>query len=389
MKIQTLTPLPVNVSEKTNWMFVKVDADNGLSGYGECTLSGGWEAVQLQCFERLSSMIVGKTVDEALPLLQVYPQSVGGLVWNSVLSATEMALTDLRAREAGVPVWKLFCDGKNAPRDKIRVYGNINRAAVDRSPAGFAALARDRVAQGYTAIKLAPFDGVFWADLDQLPVKKNYTNAIDCVQAVRDAVGPKVDVLIDCHWRFDEASSLQLLRDLASVKLFWAECLVSERAEHHVAMGKARRAAEEMGVLVAGAERQVGVLGMEPLVRARLLDVVMPDVKYAGGIGEMLRIAKRANECGVKFSPHNPTGPICNLASLNICTLADGFLILERQSEGSLYEKIFTGAHPKMVDGCYEIPSAPGFGIDLNLDVIREHPPQKPRGESTADPRLG
>ena len=386
MKIQKVTPHAVNVSEKTNWFFVKVETDDGLAGWGEASLSGGWEENQILNCKRLAGLIVGKTIDEALPLLTVFPHAVGGLVWNSILSAAEMALMDIKARAAGVPIHRLF----GAPlRDTIRVYGNINRAATERSPTGFAALARDRAAQGYTAFKLAPFDGVYWADLGDAEVKKKYRHALDCIFAVRDAAGPDAGVLIDCHWRFDEPTALQLLRDLAPAKLFWAECLTSERAEHHPVLDRVRRAAEDMGVLIAGGERQIGVLGFEPLLRAKLLDVVMPDIKYTGGYTGMLAVANRAHECGVRFSPHNPTGPVCNMASLHACSLAPNFLILERQSEGSVYDEIIIGEHPKLVNGCYAVPRSPGLGITLNEEALKAHPPVKPRGESTADLRLG
>ena len=115
----------------------------------------------------------------------------------------------------------------------------------------------------------------------------------------------------------------------------------------------------------------------------------MPDIKYTGGYGGMLAVANRAHECGVRFSPHNPTGPVCNMGSLHVCSLAPNFLILERQSEGSVYDEIFTGDHPKLINGCYAVPQGPGLGITLNEDALRERPPLKPRGESTADPRLG
>jgi galactonate dehydratase len=386
MKIQILTPYAVNVSAITNWFFLKIETEDGLAGWGEASLSGGWEEHQTLACKRLTEMIAGKTIDEALPLLTVYPHAFGGLVWNSILSAAEMALMDIKARAAGVPIHRLF----GAPaRDTIRVYGNINRAATDRSPQGFAALARDRAAQGYTAFKLAPFDGVFWADMGDAEVKKKYRHALDCIFAVREAVGPDAGVLIDCHWRFDEPTALQLLRDLAPVKLFWGECLTSERAELHPALDRVRRAAEDMGVLLAGGERQVGLLGFEPLLRAKLLDVVMPDIKYTGGYSGMLAVADRARECGVKFSPHNPTGPVCNLGSLHVCALAPNFLILERQSEGRVYDEIVAGDHPKLVNGCYAVPQTPGLGITLNEDALRAHPAAKLRGGSTADPRLG
>ena len=386
MKIQTLTPYAVNVSEKTNWFFLKIETDDGLAGWGEATVSGGWEENQMLNVKRLAATIGGLTIDEAMPHLAVYPHALGGLVWNAILSAAEMALMDIKARSLNVPIHRLF----GAPlRDTIRVYGNINRATNDRTPKGFAALARDRMAQGYTAFKLAPFDGVFWADMGDAEVRKKYQHALDCIFAVRDAVGPEAGVLVDCHWRFDEATGLQMLRDVAPAKLFWAECVTSERAEHHAVMPRVRAAAKEMGTLVAGGERQIGLWGFEPLLRGKLLDVVMPDIKYTGGYTGMLAVAHRAHECGVQFSPHNPTGPVCNMGSLHACSLVPNFLILERQSEGSIYDQIVIGDHPKMINGAYAVPQGPGLGITLNEEVLRSRPPLKPKGESTADPRLG
>ena len=102
MKIQIVTPYAVNVSEKTNWFFIKIETDDGLAGWGEASLSGGWEENQMLNCKRLAEMIVGKAIDEALPLLTVFPHAVGGLVWNSILSAAEMALMDIKARAAGV-----------------------------------------------------------------------------------------------------------------------------------------------------------------------------------------------------------------------------------------------------------------------------------------------
>ena len=276
MKITSIIPLVVNVSEKTNWFFVRVETDAGISGLGEATLSGGWESVQHTCLQRLSAKLVGKEVEHELPGLQVYPHSPGGLAWNSELSAVEQALIDICARHAGVPVHALF--GKPL-RSSVRVYANINRMTRDRSPTGFARNASAKVAEGYTAVKIAPF--------------------------------------------------------------------------------------------------------------GKLLDVVMPDVKYAGGYAETLRIAERAAKAGIAYSPHNPTGPVCTFASLHLCALAPNFLILERQSETSIYDDIIVGSHPALVNGCYAIPEGPGLGIDLNPDVLSAHPYQPPSVESLSDPRLG
>lgn len=386
MKITSIVPLVVNVSEKTNWFFVRVETDAGLSGLGEATLSGGWESVQHTCLQRLGAKLVGKEVEQELPGLQVYPHSPGGLAWNSVLSAVEQALIDICARHAGVPIHALF--GKPL-RSSVRVYANINRMTRDRSPSGFARNASAKVAEGYTAVKIAPFDGVYWTELASAEGRQHLALGIDRVLATRDAIGPDVDLLIDCHWRFDERTACQVISGLEPAKLFWAECMVSERPEHHAALARVRAHAAERGVRLTGAERQVGVAGFEAIAHGKLLDVVMPDVKYAGGYAETLRIAERTAKAGIAYSPHNPTGPVCTFASLHLCALAPNFLILERQSETSIYDDIIVGSHPSLVNGCYAIPERPGLGIDLNPEVITAHPYKPPSVESLSDPRLG
>ena len=98
---------------------------------------------------------------------------------------------------------------------------------------------------------------------------------------------------------------------------------------------------------------------------------------------------ERTAKAGIAYSPHNPTGPVCTFASLHLCALAPNFLILERQSETSIYDDIIVGSHPSLVNGCYAIPERPGLGIDLNPEVITAHPYKPPSVESLSDPRLG
>ena len=385
MKITAISPLLVNVSAKTNWFFLQVETDAGIQGLGEATLSGSWETVQLACLERLRPHVVGKSPDVAVAALQVYPHSPGGLAANSIMSAVEIALTDIRAREAGVPVHALFGQPRN---ESMRIYANVNRMTYDRSPAGFARSAQAKIAEGYTAVKMAPFDNVYYTDLEDGTVRARLRLGIDCVLAVRDAIGPAVDLMIDCHWRFDEKTACEVLRELEPAKLFWAECMVSERAEHHAELARVRAFARERGVRLAGAERQVGAMGLEPIVRAGLLDVVMPDIKYSGGCREMQRIAERAAQGGIALSPHNPTGPVCTFASLHMCSLASNFLILEHQTEGTLYRDIINEPHPLPRDGAFPVPRGPGLGVTLNMDVVRERPYRTPTAEALSDPRL-
>lgn len=386
LRIAAIEPLILNVSEKTNWFFIRVTAENGLSGIGEASLNG-WETAQLAVAENLRPLWLGKPVDELLPLLRVYAHSSGGLIASSIISATEQAVTDLRAKAVGVPVHALL--GKTL-RKSVRVYANINRGARDRSPDGIARAARHAVDQGYTAVKIAPFDGVYWGDVDTSELARRTRAGVERVFAIREAVGPDVGIMVDCHWRFDEVGARQAMHDLAPARLYWLECPVSENPDVFALLKRIHAETRALGMQLAGAERQVGLGGFAPFVDDGLLDVVMPDIKYAGGYAEMLRIAERCAQRGVHFSPHNPTGPVCNLASMHLCAVAPAFLVLEHQlAESPLFYEVAGGYRPKLVNGAFELPEAPGLGFTLEDAVLARHPFKPLAANANLDERLG
>lgn len=384
MRITEITPFIVNLSPKSNWFFIRVESDDGAAGFGEATLYG-WETLQLAYLEQVSAGLRGLSTEEALAKVRVQPASAGGLVANSVLSALEQAITDVSARSAGRP---LYATLGTPLRKSIRAYANINRRTVDRTPAGFMASARAAIEQGYLAVKIAPFDSVIPDELGSAESWRHITAGMERIFATREAIGPHAHLLVDCHWRFDEPTAAGVLKNLEAAKLFWFECPISESVENHPALKRLRAVAHEHGTRLAGAEQQVGVAGFRPFIDAGLYDVVMPDVKYAGGYAEMLRIAAHCERAGVGFSPHNPTGPVCTLASLHLCAVAPGFVMLEHQvGESPLYYDILQGAHPVLKNGCFEVPEAPGLGIALDEAVMRAHPYRALA--SVRDPRLG
>jgi galactonate dehydratase len=378
--IAHITPLVVNLSPKSNWFFIRVTDDAGIHGYGEATLYGR-EPEQLAAFELLSPTIVGRPA----ALVHAQTAAAGGLVASSVVSALEQALTDLQAREAGRPLYETL---GSVRRTSMRMYANINRRTDDRTPQGFAASARDAIAQGYRAVKIAPFDGVVPIYLGSSASRALIDAGIARIHATREAIGADADLMVDCHWRFNEATAADVLRELESAKLFWFECPIGEGAENYAALARLRRIAQDSGTRLAGAEQGIGVGGFRPFVEGGLYDVVMPDVKYAGGYVEMLRIAEMCEKSGVAFSPHNPTGPVCTMASLHICAVAPAFLMLEHQlGESPLYYELLRGGHPELRDGSFALSDAPGLGIDLDEAIARAHPYQPLT--NVRDSRLG
>lgn len=391
MNIAQVEPLILNVSEKTNWFFIRVTAENGMSGLGEATLNG-WEMAQMAVAETLAAALQGKSVDDVMPLLRVYPHSPGGLVASSIASATEQAVTDLRAKLAGAPVHVLLggIDAHKTARKAVRVYANINRGARDRNPDGIARSARNAVDAGYGAVKIAPFDGVYPDHPDVAACKRLTQLGIDRIYAIREAVGPDIDIMVDCHWRFDETGALQLMRDLKAAKLYWLECPTSENPDGFAAIQRIHAETTRQNMKLAGAERQVAAAGFKPFVADGLLDVVMPDIKYAGGYAEMLSIAALCAAHNTGFSPHNPSGPVCNMASIQLCAIAPAFLVLEYQlAESPLYFDVAGGFQPKPVNGSFEVPETPGIGIELDDAVLRAHPYRALATNANLDPRLG
>lgn len=384
MKLAAIDTCVFNVNARTNWIFVRVRLDDGTDGVGEASLNG-WEPLVRAYCAQLAEDLCGSELPAVRARLATYPHSPGGLVASAAKSAIEQALIDAEGRSRGVPAWQLL-GGKR--RDRVPVYANINRATADRTPGGCARAAQAALAQGFRAVKIAPFDGVLPDALDQPETRRAIDLGIERVKAMRAAIGPSTPLMIDCHWRFDPPTARAVLERLADVRLHWFECPVSEQPSLHDALADLRAAANAQGVMIAACELQTAVAGFRPFIAPRRVDVIMPDVKYAGGMAQMLRIAAFAQAHGVKFSPHNPTGPVCTYASLHAAAAATDCESLELQvGESELYFDVVGGARPPFVDGAFVVPDAPGLGVTLDDAVLAAHPER--RVGAGLDERLG
>jgi galactonate dehydratase len=293
-------------------------------------------------------------------------------VMNAITSALQQAIAAIDAESNSIPVWALL--GKQQ-RTSVPAYANINRATTDRSPAGFAATAREAMAAGFNAFKAAPFDGVTPANCAGEEGRALINVGIERVLALRDAIGPDARLMVDCHWRFDEARAIDTLRELDAAKLFWFECPMNEAPDFWPAYQRIRAAAHAQGVRIAAAETQVGAPAFQAMFDSGIVDAVMPDIKYCGGPREMLAIAESAEQAGVLFSPHNPTGPVCTTASLHVASIAPQCDLLEFQfGESPLYYELLGGTHPLLENGAFTVPAEPGLGIDIDIETLEAHP---------------
>jgi galactonate dehydratase len=338
MKITGMSWHRVAVSRRGNWQFVQVHTDEGITGLGEASQGGNDEAVAAVLEGQLGPALVGWNPLDVEPFFQRFKG----------LGASRAGATALSAVER---VW---------------VYANINRSTWDRSPEGFAQQARQAVGRGFRAVKLAAFDDV--PRLDSPEAFAIIRLGIERVLAVREAVGPEVQVLLDCHAHFNAAWAIRVARELEPARLFWYEDPVPRSDLDGLA-----RVHATIEQPVATGETLFGRDGFWPLLTRRILDVAMPDVKHCGGIAELRRIAAMAETAHVQVAPHNPSGPVAMAATVHACATMPNFAILEYAFGEADWRETLVEPAEAIVDGYYTVPDAPGLGVRLNEEVVRRH----------------
>ncbi|HEY4363735.1 MAG TPA: mandelate racemase/muconate lactonizing enzyme family protein [Bryobacteraceae bacterium] len=375
LRVRSFELIPVRASDRTVWLMVRLRTDQGLTGLGEASDAFGFanttkqDAMQMESTLRtFFGFVEGKSPLE----VEAYRQkaepvaAAGGLVQATAYSAIEQALWDLAGQALGVPVYDLF-GGK--VRDTLPVYANINRATQPRTPDGFAATARRAVAEGFGAVKGAVFDGFPKPGSPAAEIQKAIDLGIASVAAMRDAIGPQRELMVDCHSFFDVPLAQGVARRLEQYNLAWYEEPVApERTDETVEIHRSIRQP------MAGGELLFGMKGFAPLCRRQAVNVIMPDVKHCGGLLEMTRIAAMAKQEGVAVAPHNPSGPVSTAANVQICAGMPNFRLLELQWGEASWRSDIVIPQERFAGGTIEVPARPGLGIQLNDKVARAHP---------------
>jgi galactonate dehydratase len=349
----------VRISKNTVWTFIRAVDSDGFCGWGEATLQGDHAAVHAHA-ARVKVSLIGR-----VPHPSSTPPVASSMPAAAATSAIDQALCDISAQRMAKPLADTLGPRR---RSSIELYANINRGTLDRTPSGFAERARETISAGFDAVKIAPFDGVLADNVATDGGKALLAAGIARVAAVRAAIGPQRRLLVDCHWRLTETSASDVLGQLEPCGLYWLECPLTEVPAMFPALRRLRSRANGIGVRLAGCEMMTGVAAFESFLEAGVYDVVMPDVKYAGGLDEMLRIADAAARRDVLCSPHNPTGPIAHLHSVHISSLLAEFPFLEFQyGESPLFFDIIEGDLPDPRAGTSNVPTGPGLGIGIDV----------------------
>jgi galactonate dehydratase len=361
MKISNLKTYVVHCY-RTNWVFVKIDTDEGISGVGEATLEMKEKTVEAAVLE-LKDYLLGKDPREIERHFHaIYRDSYWrtGPVLMSALSAVEMALWDISARQLDVPVYRLLGGKCN---DRVKAYANAWFAGA-KTPEAFGDKAKAAVTRGFQALKWDPF-GSAYMDISA----KELDDALAVVGSVRDAVGNGVDLLIEGHGRFNVPTACTIARELEPFRpLFFEEPVPPDNMD---ALADVRAKSR---ISIATGERLYHRNQFRELFERHAADVIQPDVSHAGGLGECKKIAAMAEVYQLPFAPHNPSGPIANAATLQLAACTPNFYLLETMATDIPWRNDLTTENLVFKDGYFEIPDRPGLGVELNEEAFADHP---------------
>jgi galactonate dehydratase len=345
-----------------NYVYVLIDTDRGITGLGEASLGGQTHAV-MGMIEDLKPLLIGA---DPFRIEYIWQQAYrhafwhGGVTFLSALSGIEVALWDIKGQALGIPIWRML---GGLVRDRIRAYANGPRG---ETPDELARSAADLVAMGYGALKFTPFDAT-----PTLAGRRAIDAAVAKVRAVREAVGPEVELMIDGHGRLSPAVAVRMAEALAEFNLmFFEEPCLPEQVPAMV------RIAKKSPIPIATGERRYSRWEFLELLSSRTIAVLQPDIIQTGGIAEARKVAALAEMHFVSVAPHNPWSWVNTVASLHLDAVTPNFLIQEVITEPEPSKDAVVTNRPAIdAEGYFAPPDAPGLGITLDLEAARRCPP--------------
>jgi galactonate dehydratase len=356
-----------------NWVFVRVLTDEPeLEGWGEATLEWHTRSV-LGAIADLAELIVGEDATRIEHLWQVMHRHhfwhANGPVRGTAISGVDLALWDIAGKLHGVPCHQLW---GGRVRDHVRLYGHLGGGQEQQfydttEPQAFAELAVAMVEDGFTAMKTmavpptGPLEG-------SAPIRR----ATDRVAAMREAVGPDIDLMVDCHARPSPAMGIRFATALEPYDLYWLEepCWPESLA----GLADIRR---RVSTPIASGERLVGLHEFRDALERQAVTVLQPDLTHCGGLTAGRRIAALCEAHRVPLAPHNPQGPISTAASIEFGLATPAYVICETVTEDDSWRpEVVHDHHPIERQGRLAGPAdQPGLGVEVDLGAIAKHPP--------------
>jgi len=350
-----------------NWLLVILNTDNPkISGIGDASPMEDDDLVMAMIEAMVQKHLSGKDpLESEVHWTNLYQdfQARGGRIASTALSGIDIALWDLKGKLLDQPVWKLL---GGAHRKKIRVYAN-GWYTNPGTPEQNAEEAKIVIDKGYTALKFDPFgqDNFY-----KLSLKESQL-AEERVAAVRESVGPFVDILVEAHAKFNVMNAIQIGKRLEEYRpLFYEEPVSQERVSELLEVRN------KVNIPIATGERLYTKFPFAEIVDRHAVDVLQPDIANAGGITELKKISIIAEAKHITMAPHNVCSPVGAMAEMHLDASIINFEIQEYHAE-FYTEHYFTvlNGFIRQQNGYVELTDAPGLGLELNEKEIAAHPP--------------
>ena len=347
-----------------NLTIVEVQTDEGVTGLGEVRMLNHTDALHGYLAEAVPRHVRGSDpfdVESLVHRMTRHDYARAGEVAMSALATVEIACWDIQGKALGLPVYKLL---GGAVRDRIKAYAN-GWYQVERTPEEFHTAARAVVERGYRGLKVDPF-GAGMFDLDA----EETARSLALVEAVRDAVGPDVEIFIEMHGRFSPATAIRIAGLLVPYRPAWLEEPVPP--ENLKALAKV---AAHTDIPIATGERMHTRYDYRELFELQAADIIQTDITHSGGLLEAKKLAGMAETHYLLMAPHNVGGAISTAANVHLAATTVNFRIQEYFNDFA--DPFVNDCVPGLgdvVDGYFALPDKPGLGVELNHLELAEHP---------------
>ncbi|MGI8312607.1 mandelate racemase/muconate lactonizing enzyme family protein [Saccharopolyspora hattusasensis] len=385
IEVETIRP-----QIQSNLVFVRLRTDEGLTGLGEAFF--GPKAVEAYIHESAAPILF--SMDSANPehvmmALRPYVGYQGSGAETRGNAAVDLALWDILGKSTGRPLAELF---GGPVRDSIRCYNtcggtqymttltemsskNWGLPADATKPNDLedldaflhrpGQLAKDLVAEGFTGMKIWPFDQAAEACNGNDISSDELKAGIKVLSDIREAVGDKIDIMVEMHGLWRRPAATRILKGIAEFQPLWVEDPLRPDAIDALV-----RLRQSVDMPIAIGETSVGRRGFQPLLAAGIVDYATVDIQWTGGIGEARKIAALADAFAVPLAPHDCTGPVSLAASTHlVMSEMNGFIQeVSRAYLRTWYPQLVTGV-PQVVNGILSAPEGPGHGVELREDI--------------------
>lgn len=366
MQITDIKTFLVHPGKAKNLCFVKIETDAGIHGWGECYTQSDRDLQIMAHIDQIRRYLIGRDPTNIKHFIQMayddFAGRRGAMDYHCAVSGLEQAMWDIAGKAYGAPTHKLI---GGACRDKIRVYANGWSGGAP-TPEALAERASQVVEMGFSALKFDPIPGR-WRTFVGKEVERA---AVENVRAVRNAVGPDVDILVEMHRRLAPMHAVRIAQDIEQFRPFWYEEPVL--AENIDALASVR---QKINIPVVTGEELYTKFEFREVFEKQAADILNPDVCNVGGILELKEIAAMAEPYFVAISPHNFNSTTVGLAAtIQVSAAIPNFLITEYFVNLEEFGRDIAIAPFEVEDGYIRLPDAPGLGIDLNEDRLAAYP---------------